>query len=288
MLKKSRETNSLGTVVFVVGVALFAASASWLLWTGDTGVRYSADHDETVPMWARWIPALVGIALVRLVPAKAPPSAPSAPSGRALRLQAGTLMALALVFALSLRSAGGGEPAHTLFKLSMLLGVPVAMFWVMRPGRPIPAARDGATPWQRVAPAIPVGTWLLLSYYGPLAIPPGDDVSIDSLGLLLATIAVGFLLNALLEEVFYRRWLQSRWEVLLGRRPAIVLTSALWASWHIGIQGSGALHVDLAHVFVNQGVLGLFLGYMWSKYRAMWPILVVHGAVNALPLLLPA
>src|SRR5690606_39616193 len=100
-------------------------------------------------MWARWIPALVGIALVRLVPAKAPPSAPSAPSGRALRLQAGTLMALALVFALSLRSAGGGEPAHTLFKLSMLLGVPVAMFWVMRPGRPIPAARDGATPWQR-------------------------------------------------------------------------------------------------------------------------------------------
>lgn len=46
------------------------------------------------------------------------------------------------------------------------------------------------------------------------------------------------------------------------------------------------LPVDLASTFVNQGVLGLFLGYLWSKYRTMWPIVAVHGAINAVPVLL--
>jgi membrane protease YdiL (CAAX protease family) len=32
---------------------------------------------------------------------------------------------------------------------------------------------------------------------------------------------------------------------------------------------------------VGQGVQGLFLGYLWSRYRLMWPILTVHGAINA-------
>jgi uncharacterized protein len=104
--------------------------------------------------------------------------------------------------------------------------------------------------------------------------------------ILLATLALVFLLNSLLEEVFYRRWLQTRWEHLLGRWPAIVLAALLWAAWHVGIAGTGDLPTDLASVFVNQGVLGLFLGYLWSRYRAMWPLLVVHSAMNAAPTLI--
>ncbi|MFF3442414.1 CPBP family intramembrane glutamic endopeptidase [Streptosporangium sp. NPDC002721] len=92
---------------------------------------------------------------------------------------------------------------------------------------------------------------------------------------------VVFAVNALLEEVFYRRWLQTRWEHLIGRRPAIVLASLVFAAWHIGIHGTGHLPTDLATVFVHQGVQGLFLGYLWSRYRLMWPILTVHGAINA-------
>jgi uncharacterized protein len=38
-------------------------------------------------------------------------------------------------------------------------------------------------------------------------------------------------------------------------------------------------------VLVNHGVQGLFLGYLWSKYRMMWPLLVVHGAINVLSFL---
>ncbi|WP_112227734.1 CPBP family glutamic-type intramembrane protease [Lentzea atacamensis] len=55
----------------------------------------------------------------------------------------------------------------------------------------------------------------------------------------------------------------------------------------MAIQSSGDLPADLASTFVNQGILGLFLGYLWSKYRMMWPIVAVHGAVNAVPILLP-
>ncbi|MFI5837635.1 hypothetical protein ACIA5A_28555 [Micromonospora sp. NPDC051300] len=57
-----------GRLVLVVGLALIGLAALWLLLTGNTGVRYSADHTDTVPMWHRWIPALVGIALIRLIP----------------------------------------------------------------------------------------------------------------------------------------------------------------------------------------------------------------------------
>lgn len=54
----------------------------------------------------------------------------------------------------------------------------------------------------------------------------------------------------------------------------------------IGIQGTGSLPVDLASTVVNQGVQGLFLGCLWSRYRLMWPILAVHGAMNLAPTVL--
>ncbi|WP_433004962.1 CPBP family glutamic-type intramembrane protease [Kribbella sp. CA-294648] len=39
-------------------------------------------------------------------------------------------------------------------------------------------------------------------------------------------------------------------------------------------------------MLVNQGVLGLFLGYLWSRYRRMWPLITVHGAINSVGLFL--
>lgn len=270
-------------LVLAVGVAMLVGSALWLFWTGGTGVRYSADHDGTVPMWWRWIPALAGIVLVRLVPVDV---GVEVRKGRTLRLEAAVLLAAAVLFATTLRLAGGGEPAHTLLKLPLLLGVPAVMFWLLR-REPTTWTTGPVTSWRRYGPVIPVAVWLALSYSGPLSTPPsGYGFEVDAVTLAL-TIAVVFLVNSVLEEVFYRRWLQTRWEFLLGRWPAIVLASLLWAAWHIGIQGTCSLHTDLASTFVNQGVIGLFLGYLWSKYRMMWPILVVHGAINIVPVLTP-
>ncbi|MEO3798236.1 type II CAAX endopeptidase family protein [Nonomuraea sp. B10E15] len=276
--------NKMPYAVLGGGLALIAGSALWLVLTGATDIRYSADHAGTVPMWHRWIPVLAGLALVRLVPPRAE-LAGGVTGGRGLRLQAGLLLGSALAFAVALRWSGGGEPAHTALKLALLLAVPAAVFWWSRRD-PVTHVREPLRAWRRYGPAAPVAAWLLLSYASPLALPPSDFAATVDPVTLVITVVVVFAVNSLLEEVFYRRWLQTRWEHLLGPWPAIVLSSLLWAAWHVGIQGAGDLPGDLAATFVNQGVQGLFLGYLWSRYRLMWPLLTVHGAVNAAPVLL--
>lgn len=52
------------------------------------------------------------------------------------------------------------------------------------------------------------------------------------------------------------------------------------ASWHIAIQGTGDLVVDLANIVVNQGVTGPLFGLLWQRYRALWPLLATHGLMN--------
>ncbi|MER5424778.1 CPBP family intramembrane glutamic endopeptidase [Streptosporangium roseum] len=272
--------------VLVAGLVLLAGSAVWLALNGATGIRYSADHADTVPMWHRWIPAVAGLILVRLVPPRAAPPA-SRPAGRGLCIQAIVLLASAVLFAVTLRLAGGGEPMHTILKAVLLLAVPILLFRLSRRTAPDQGlVHQRSTAWRRYGPVAPVAAWLALTYAGPLAVPPSDYAAGVDLVSLLITFVVVFAVNSLLEEVFYRRWLQTRWEHILGRWPAIVLASLLWAAWHVGIQGTGHLATDLASAFVNQGVQGLFLGYLWSRYRVMWPVLVVHGTMNAAPILL--
>ncbi|MGV9767078.1 CPBP family intramembrane glutamic endopeptidase [Micromonospora tulbaghiae] len=272
-----------GQVVLLAGLGLVVVSAVLLVATGNIGIRYSADHDGTVPMWSRWIPALAGIALIRLIP---PAPDPRWPDPVAPYREAVPLLLAGIAFA-AVMPLLGGEPAYTLLKLALLLGVPAGVFLAARRWpprwRPAPAPADAAHRW---GPALPVAVWLVLSYATPLAVPASDWARTFRPVTLVVILLAGFAVNALLEEVFYRRWLQTRWESLLGRWPAIVLASLVWAAWHVAIQGTGRPGVDLATVVVNHGVLGVFLGYLWSRYRRMWPLLVVHGALNAMPALI--
>ncbi|MFT7839179.1 CPBP family intramembrane metalloprotease [Saccharothrix sp. BKS2] len=263
-----------GTAVLVTGLAAIGGAAVYLVSTGHTGVRYSADHDGTVPLWFRWVPALVGIALVRLVPFES--VSPGEPPRR-WRAQLAVLTAAAVAYALVLPLADG-DAGYLVVKLALLAVVPAVL---LRRVRWSPARPTG----RRWVPLVPVLGWLLVAYATPLA-PPADDPGPAAAAALLAALVLGFGVNAVLEELFYRRWLQTRWEFAVGPWPAIVLSSLLWAVWHVAIQGTGDLPVDLASAVVNQGVLGLFLGYLWSRYRLVWPLLVVHGAVNSVPILL--
>ncbi|BBY31797.1 CPBP family intramembrane glutamic endopeptidase [Mycolicibacterium sediminis] len=123
-------------------------------------------------------------------------------------------------------------------------------------------------------------------YLGLALTHPGTGFVADTL-TVIAMVFIGFLLNAVVEEFFYRRWLQTRWErVLGGVWPGIIVSSLTWASWHIAIQGTVDWVVDVANVVANQGVTGLFLGLLWQRHRAMSPLLLVHGLMNANPLAL--
>lgn len=260
--------------VLAGGFAVLIGAALVLMATGNTDIRYTADNDSTQPMWARWIPVAVGILLIRVMPWRLERS----PGGAPDRRQAWVLLGSAVLFAVLLKVLGLG--LFEVLKALLLLALPLAVFrwWGGKPTAKWPTD-------VRWAPALPVVAYLLLSYIGPLAAPVPARPDLSALELVLTVIGV-FLINSVLEEYFYRRWLQTRWEQLLGPWPAIVLSSIAWAVWHISLQGRGELGVDLASVLVNQGVQGLFLGYLWSRYRRMWPLITVHGAINSVGLFL--
>ncbi|NOK59158.1 MAG: CPBP family intramembrane metalloprotease [Chloroflexi bacterium AL-W] len=139
--------------------------------------------------------------------------------------------------------------------------------------------------WAWFGPLLPLGVWFFLTYATPLALPLPEYVWPDMWTLLLKLL-IGFLINAVIETLFYRVWLQSRLELWFGRWPAIVLASLVWALWHVVIQGGRGVDIDVATVIANHGVMGLFLGYLWSRYRQLWAVLLVHGAMNAFGILL--
>ena len=277
--------GSWSSVVGAAGLAAIIGSCVWLLATGRDEVRYTADSADTVALWRLWLPALVGLALTRLVPPRLPPvDLLGDADARQVRREAAICALAAAVYAIVLPL--GGRPPPDLWYIAvrvvLLVGVPLA---VLRTDRrliptPPPEARPGR--WYWAGPAVSVAAWFALDWIGPFGPPDAPRDAGGAEGLtLLALVAMGFVINSLLEEIVYRFWLQTRLERVLGVWPGIVVTSLLWAVWHVAIQGTGDLAYDLAAAVARQGVLGLFLGSLWSRYRNPWAVIIVHGAVNA-------
>lgn len=267
----------LARLIGIAGVVVFVGAVVTLLVTGSTDIRYSADHERTIPIWHIWIPALVGIALTRLVPPRLPGVDPllGTPSNQ-IRREALICVALAVTFAVALPVLGTpvSDGWYLGLKVGLLAIVPsvvlhVGRFWGITDRHHPTLGR-----WHWLGPAAAVGAWFALAYFGPFARSFVGEVT------LVVVIAL-FLLNSVLEETFYRIWLQSRLEHLLGRWAGIASAALLWAAWHMAIQGTGRPMIDLATVVAFQGVLGLFLGFLWSRYRNPWALFLVHGALNA-------
>ncbi|TCK24623.1 CPBP family intramembrane glutamic endopeptidase [Pseudonocardia endophytica] len=277
-----------GVVAAVAGVVIVALAMAWLLIHGITGVRVSADRADTEPVWWRWLPALAASLVVAMMPWRRDPIPSDVSTGElrlAVRGETLILAASAVAFTAALIAAGGAEAAHTGGKVLLLVILPLLTFRWFRSALstrpPLPAAGPTAalaataavTVWMMIALLVNGPTWAS----SPAPAVPGAQLVIALIG--------GFILNAVVEEYFYRRWLQSRIEWLLGRWPGIVLATLLWSAWHAAIQGVGRLDLDLASVLVAHAATGVLLGLLWSRYRRMWPLLTVHGALNALPVL---
>ncbi|MGN7778864.1 lysostaphin resistance A-like protein [Mycolicibacterium sp. 22603] len=270
------------SAVIAVGLVIYLAAAV-AVYLGAAGqIRFTADSSATIPMWHPWLPAAVGIALTLVaLPGR---TAFVTPTTRD-RVDAVVLTLLAIMFATLLVLLGPTEPNYTVVKVVLLVIFPLLLFAVGRRREPISAFVAEPSPGHRCRPLIPVLGWaathLVLSAH-----VPSERIDVDWVTLLVGLV-LGFLINAVVEEFFYRRWLQTRWaRVLGGTWPAIIVSSLLWASWHIAIQGTGDLGMNLANTIVNQGVTGLFIGLLWARGRAMWPLLVTHGLMNANPVVL--
>jgi membrane protease YdiL (CAAX protease family) len=136
--------------------------------------------------------------------------------------------------------------------------------------------------------AIPVGGVLLGTYFlaKDSLIDPGEAKRIiDELGLsspakFLIFASSMSLVNSLIEEYVWRWFVFSKFKVLFGARPAIVLSAFFFTFHHVVIiESLGSLWL----VFL--GSLGLFVGgiiwgWLYNKYNSVWPGWICHVAAD--------
>lgn len=270
-----------GTAVLIAGVTIYVVALTFVAVVNGGRIRYTADSTDTIPMWHPWLPVILGIALCLMVRTT---SGRGGASSSAVKFQALVLLGLAVAFTVLLDVLGPAEPRYLVLKSILLVVGPLVLFAATRRRRAEVEA-VAAAPTGRWWPLMPAAGWVAAHLALSTTIPAATVVADTDPFVLVSTIAIGFLVNAVVEELFYRKWLQSPWARLLGGVwPAIIVSSLAWASWHVAIQGSGDVVADLANVVANQGVTGLFLGLLWARHRSMWPLLIVHGVMNANPL----
>ncbi|MEJ3746206.1 CPBP family intramembrane glutamic endopeptidase [Actinomycetes bacterium KLBMP 9797] len=283
-------------VLTIAGLLLFAAAFAGLLLTGHTEVRTSADDEAPlVPLAAVVVPLAAGLLLTRLVP----PRLPSLPRTGGPARQAYALVGLALAYPALILLTGTG-PWYGLLKVTVLLGGGWLVLRIWRADAPggRMAGADAAAHRRALRPAVrwlaplpALAAWVYLAYYSPLT---GDqDLSEyrewDRVYLAVAMLLT-FLTASVTEELFYRVMLQSRLEARLGRWPAIMASALLFALMHVNRLHDGPPGVMLAVIVLFNGGFGLFVGYLWARYRSLPAIIATHGAVNSLvllPLFLP-
>lgn len=271
------------------GLAVFLLSPFVLLGLGGSAVRTSADAEASPkPLIAIVVATLAGLLLTRLVPPQLPAIAPADAAHRpALTRQAVGLVGIALLLPAIVLTA---EPGvwYGLVKLVLFFGGA----WLLLRRWPTDW-RGGSTHrasmparWRRLGPVPALLGWAYLLYYSPFA--GTEDLSgyreFDR-AFLLSAMLLTFLTASLAEEIFYRMLLQTRLEALLGRWPAIMATALLFAAMHVHRIGDGPLAEMIAIMVVWNGGFGLLTGYLWARYRNIWSIVVLHTAVNSLPLL---
>ena len=136
--------------------------------------------------------------------------------------------------------------------------------------------------------AIPVGGVLLGTYFlaKDSLIDPGeakqiiDELGLSSTAKFLIFASSMSLVNSLIEEYVWRWFVFSKFKVLFGARPAIVLSAFFFTLHHVVIiESLGSLWL----VFL--GSLGLFVGgiiwgWLYNKYNSVWPGWICHVAAD--------
>jgi hypothetical protein len=99
-----------------------------------------------------------------------------------------------------------------------------------------------------------------------------------NVGMLLGMLALGWTVAALVEELAYRGYLQTRMRQLLGSSGAALVVTVLVSS------------VLFGRVHSEQGLIGVVIvtldGVAWSalryRYRTLWASVLAHGFNNTI------
>ncbi len=137
-------------------------------------------------------------------------------------------------------------------------------------------------------------SWLVAQADGVYHTPDSRGWGALTLPELAAHIAlkavVGLLVVsalAVFEEIGWRAWLLPRLVARMGARRGIVITSVVWALWHVPFQLSGIQHIDgvsptTLALTLPLGTLavGLILGWLWLRTESIWLVAIAHGSSN--------
>ncbi|MEV0645054.1 type II CAAX endopeptidase family protein [Phytomonospora sp. NPDC050363] len=268
------------------GAFLFLAAPLYLLLSGNGEVKTSTDPGAPTMSPAVVVaPLAIGLVLTWLIPPRTPRL--EAPVVRPMR-ETWLMVASAVAFPVI---AGGvvlaGVPNggwYALLKLGVLLAVPLTALLLTRGSGPPKQRWHGLWRWLWPLPAVAV--WAYTEYFSPLSGPALDPADYPDLVETAIIATLTFLTASVLEEVFYRRWLQTRLEARLGTTAGVILASLLFAAMHIPTHHP---HTDpvanIAGVIAFQGLFGLFVGSLWARYRNIWIVIAVHTVTNAASLI---
>ncbi len=162
-----------------------------------------------------------------------------------------------------------------------LLLMPVTLHAIFLPQ----IARAGPLPWQ---------DWLTPGadglYHSPESRGWGVLTFPGLIGRIAANAAFGLAIVsglALFEEIGWRGWLLPRLMERMGARLAVVVTSIIWALWHVPFGLSGIDKIDgMSPIQVAVGIpvgvaaTGLIIGWLWVRTESIWVVAIAHGALN--------
>lgn len=167
--------------------------------------------------------------------------------------------------------------------------LPLALFlipFVMHAAMlPMTDILEGTIPWQQ---------WLHPATDGLYHAPADKSWGTVTHSALVFRIAFNAIIGvvvvsvmAFFEEVGWRGWLLPRLSVSVGARSAVVVTSAIWALWHLPFIFSGILKMDGVTTLTTLAVApfgtfaaGLFIGWLWLRSKSIWIVSIAHGALN--------
>jgi membrane protease YdiL (CAAX protease family) len=215
------------------------------------------------------------------------------------------LSLLAVVVVLAPMSALGLDPSSpvaTAISLAMTTAVfvgvvqvfvvgPGAMTWHdMGFGVPVREAIANLGVGVALAPLVVAVALVMTALLSSLlAQPPSALPASGNVVGLLANLVSAAVLAPLGEEVFFRGFATTAWARSIGTRPAIVRGAVFFAFAHVvtvlSVSFSSGLQVAAVE-FLALLPAGVALGWVFLARRSVWASIGLHGAYNAIQVLL--
>lgn len=111
----------------------------------------------------------------------------------------------------------------------------------------------------------------------PEALENGMGVTKDNFYLVFLYIPI---VNAFIEEFFFRNFIHQRFSKALGYKTVIILSAILFAVYHITIMNNWGSPLVIALAILGLFIVGMFLSYIREKTQSIFPTYVMHSCAN--------